>query len=330
MPRGPGARRAGLRREDGGAHPGRPARAGRARPCRSCSTAPTARRERADRVRARPAGRRRARRSAGSLRRRTRRSTARLIAGRVATTRRARWSARSGCPQSRGMLREGPRSITFLLAGDVTLDAARGRPPTRSPASWLWRDGLATAHARQLAERAEARGLDARPRTASAAASPSGTRPRLRRAGPALHPARAARGRRARSRRPRAGELPPISCAARTSRAPCTATRTPPTAATRSSRWRARPTRSGCAYLTITDHSPNAHYANGLDLERLKPAVGRDRAGAGAGDRPAAARHRVRHPRATARSTARPRSSSSSTSSSPASTSATSMDRGRR
>ena len=35
-------------------------------------------------------------------------------------------------------------------------------------------------------------------------------------------------------------------------------------------RWRAPPTRSACGYLTITDHSPAASYAGGLDAERLR------------------------------------------------------------
>ena len=38
----------------------------------------------------------------------------------------------------------------------------------------------------------------------------------------------------------------------------------------RSRRWRAPRMRWACGYLTITDHSPSAFYAGGLDLDRLK------------------------------------------------------------
>ena len=52
----------------------------------------------------------------------------------------------------------------------------------------------------------------------------------------------------------------------------------------------------GMEYITITDHSPSAHYAGGVPLDRLKAAVGRDRARPGAGERPDPTRHRVRYP----------------------------------
>ena len=130
----------------------------------------------------------------------------------------------------------------------------------------------------------------------------------------------------ARSRRPR-GASCRVSWPAKTCRAPCTATRTPPTAATRSSRWRARPTRCGLRYLTVTDHSPAAHYANGLSPERLRRQWDEIARVQEQRHRPAPARNGVRHPRGRrARLPARG-ASSSSTSSSPASTSATGMDR---
>ena len=52
----------------------------------------------------------------------------------------------------------------------------------------------------------------------------------------------------------------------------------------------------GMTYLTITDHSPSAHYARGVGIDRLQGAVGRDRAGAAARQDKASERDRIGYP----------------------------------
>ena len=242
MPRRPGPRRPRLRREDGGAHPGRPARAGRARPF--AAAAPRRRRGRAGRSRSR-AGCRVSSASRSRARLRRRHETVdrlEVVAGSRDPARALERAVR--LPQSRGVLREGPQSITFLLAGDVTLDVARGRPRRV-------RRRLAVAHGRR---RARPRSWPSAPRRAasrsarrgSAAASTSRTRQRStpRWDCPTSRPSCA----RARARSPRRSAGSCRRCSgARTSWAPCTATRTPPTGATTCCAWRGRRTRSACA-----------------------------------------------------------------------------------
>ena len=69
----------------------------------------------------------------------------------------------------------------------------------------------------------------------------------------------------------------------------------------------------GMKYMTITDHSPTAHYAGGLPLDRLKRQWDEIAQGAGEGEGPVAARARNRTSWPTGRSTTPTRSSTSST-----------------
>jgi DNA polymerase (family X) len=167
-------------------------------------------------------------------------------------------------PQSRGVLREGPQSITFLLAGEVTLtlrvvslDAFAG--------VWLWHTG-ADAHVRQLAERAAARGLDLGPQGLQGLDVPDEEALYAALGLPFIPPElREGEGEIASADR---GELPPlltredilgaVHCHTDASDGRHDLLRMARAADAR-----------GLRYLTVTDHSENARYANGLDPDRL-------------------------------------------------------------
>ena len=134
-----------------------------------------------------------------------------------------------------------PGRASQHLRGNVPIDV-RVVEPARFGAVLLW-ETSAPAHREALCGRAASRGLDLTAEGLAGARPPRPKRPSMKRwASPSSSPscARAT----ARSRRPR-GASCRVSWLAKTCRAPCTATRTPPTDATRSSRWRARPTRWG-------------------------------------------------------------------------------------
>ncbi len=168
-------------------------------------------------------------------------------------------------PQSRGLLREGPQSLTFLLAGGVTLtlrivslDAFAG--------AWLWQTG-SDAHVRQLAERAEARGLALGPRGLGGAAAADEEAVYAALGLPFVPPElREGAGEIAAAER---GELPPL-----VTRADILGAVHCHTDASDGRHDLLRMARAadalGLRYLTVTDHSQNARYANGLDPERLE------------------------------------------------------------
>ena len=169
-------------------------------------------------------------------------------------------------PQSRGVLREGPQSITFLLAGDVTL-RLRVVGLDAFASVWLWHTG-ADAHVRQLAERAEARGLTLGPqglgggidvRDEAAVYAALGL--------PDIPPElREGEGEIAAAER---GELPPLL--RREDILGAVHCHTDASDGRHDLLRMARAADAlGLRYLTVTDHSQNARYANGLDAERLK------------------------------------------------------------
>jgi DNA polymerase (family 10) len=172
----------------------------------------------------------------------------------------------AGLPQSRGVLKEGPQSITFLLAGEVTLtlrvvglDAFAG--------VWTWHTG-SEAHVRQLAERARSRGLTFGPQGLGggidvpdeaalyAALGLPEIPPELREGEDEI--AVAERGEQP-TLLTRADILGAVHCH---------------TDASDGRHDLLRMARAadalGLRYLTVTDHSQNARYANGLDPERLR------------------------------------------------------------
>ena len=193
----------------------------------------------------------------------------------------------------------GPEAYRAVLDSGLPLEVRVSRPDDHG-AELLHATG-APAHVAHLGRLAEARGLrlgrSGLVRTAGGARLlRTGRRGYLPAPGPAVHPARATRGR-GRDRGRGRGPLPADLVRWTTSRGSSTATPCTPTAATRSRRWRGPRRRCGMRYLTITDHSPTASYAGGLSVDRLPRPVGRDRAGAGEGIRPPAARDGVGHPR---------------------------------
>ena len=159
------------------------------------------------------------------------------------------------CPRSRASWRRAtPRSRSSLASG-LQIDV-RVVPRASFGAALHYFTG-SKAHNVVLRQIAIKKGLKLneygvfRGETAIAGAHRGG---RLRRARPALHPARAARGSPARSRR-----RAPGACRISSSTARCAATcrRRPrgPTAPTRSRRWSPRHARLGLSYIAITDHT---------------------------------------------------------------------------
>ncbi|MET0551788.1 MAG: helix-hairpin-helix domain-containing protein [Vicinamibacteria bacterium] len=171
----------------------------------------------------------------------------------------------AGLPQGRGVLKRDAQSITFLLAGDVTvtlrvvgLDAFAG--------AWLWHTG-AEAHVRQLAARAEARGLRLGPQGLGGIDAPDEAALYAALGLPDIPPElREGEGEIAAAER---GELPPL-----VTRADILGAVHCHTDASDGRHDLLRMARAadvlGLRYLTVTDHSQNARYANGLDPERLK------------------------------------------------------------
>jgi DNA polymerase (family X) len=168
-------------------------------------------------------------------------------------------------PQSRGILKEGPDAITFLLAGDLTLDLGIvGRDAFAG--AWLWRTG-SEAHVAMLARRADARGLSLGPHGLSGTTARDEAAVYDALGLPFIPPElREGEGEIGAAER---GLLPPL-----VTREDILGAVHCHTDASDGRHDLLRMARAadalGLRYLTVTDHSQNARYANGLDPERLK------------------------------------------------------------
>jgi DNA polymerase (family 10) len=168
-------------------------------------------------------------------------------------------------PQSRGLLREGPQSMTFLLAGDVTV-TLRIVPLPAFAGAWLWHTG-ADAHVRKLAERAAARGLTLGPQGLGGVAEAPDEDAVYAALGLPFVPPELREGLDEIAAAER-GLLPPL-----VTREDILGAVHCHTDASDGRHDLLRMARAadalGLRYLTVTDHSQNARYANGLDPERL-------------------------------------------------------------
>jgi DNA polymerase (family 10) len=168
-------------------------------------------------------------------------------------------------PQSRGLLREGPQSMTFLLAGDVTV-TLRIVPLPALAGAWLWHTG-ADAHVRKLAERAAARGLTLGPQGLGGVAEAPDEDAVYAALGLPFVPPELREGLDEIAAAER-GLLPPL-----VTREDILGAVHCHTDASDGRHDLLRMARAadalGLRYLTVTDHSQNARYANGLDPERL-------------------------------------------------------------
>jgi DNA polymerase (family X) len=185
-----------------------------------------------------------------------------VVAGSLEPARALERAAR--LPQSRGLLREGPQSMTFLLAGDVTV-TLRIVPLHAFAGAWLWHTG-ADAHVRRLAERATARGLALGPQGLGGAEAPDEDAVYAALGLPFVPPElREGVDEIAAAER---GLLPPL-----VTREDILGAVHCHTDASDGRHDLLRVARAadalGLRYLTVTDHSQNARYANGLDPERL-------------------------------------------------------------
>jgi DNA polymerase (family 10) len=172
----------------------------------------------------------------------------------------------AGLPQGRGVLKQGPLSITLLLAGDVTV-TLRFVDVDAFAGAWLWHTG-AEAHVRQLAGRAEARGLTLGPQGLSGGIDAPHEAAVYDALGlPEIPPElREGEGEIDAAER---GELPPLLTRADILGA--VHCHTDESDGRHDLLRMARAADAlGLRYLTVTDHSQNARYANGLDPERLK------------------------------------------------------------
>lgn len=170
-------------------------------------------------------------------------------------------------PQSRGILAQGGHSITFLLAGDVTA-TLRVVPVEAFAGALLWHTGT-DAHVAELARRAAARGLTLGPEGLSGEVLPADDEAALYAALglPEVPPElREGAGEIGAAER---GEQPPLLTVADVVGAVHCHTDASDGRHDLLQMARAADAR-GLRYLTVTDHSPNARYANGLDAERLK------------------------------------------------------------
>jgi DNA polymerase (family 10) len=169
-------------------------------------------------------------------------------------------------PQSRGVLKEGGDAVTFLLAGDVTLDL-RVVGLAAFAGAWLWETG-AEAHVRELAERARRRGLSLGPHGLGGALDVTEETALYAALGLPFVPPELREGEGEIDAAER-GDLPPLL-----TRDDILGAVHCHTDASDGRHDLARMARAadalGLRYLTVTDHSENARYANGLDAERLK------------------------------------------------------------